>query len=37
MKELVFLDIENNHIEKAAAFDRHFRQFGIEILPLENR
>jgi predicted nucleic acid-binding protein len=28
--------IRNNHIVKAVAFDRHFRQFSIEILPLEN-
>ena len=27
--------IKNANITKAVAFDRHFRQFGIEILPLE--
>jgi len=28
--------IKNANITKAVSFDEHFRQFGIEILPLEN-
>ncbi|MDQ1327316.1 MAG: uncharacterized protein QG641_596 [Candidatus Poribacteria bacterium] len=31
-----YVIIKNAKITKAVSFDEHFRQFGIEILPLEN-
>lgn len=31
-----YVIIKNANIAKAVSFDEHFRQFGIEILPLEN-
>jgi uncharacterized protein len=32
-----YVIIKNASIAKTVSFDEHFRQFGIEILPLENR
>ena len=31
-----YVIIKNANITKAVSFDEYFRQFGIEILPLEN-
>jgi uncharacterized protein len=31
-----YVIMKNVNITKAVSFDEHFRQFGIEILPLEN-